>query len=57
MSGFIHYKMFLIFCVSLPNEKQISKKKKEKLGKINYGHLYHVGCIKEWNKLENTCFV
>ncbi|XP_059306549.1 uncharacterized protein LOC132057993 [Lycium ferocissimum] len=26
----------------------------ENLAKIDCGHLYHVGCIKEWNKLENT---
>ncbi|MCD7461046.1 RING finger protein 24 [Datura stramonium] len=28
---------------------------REELAKIDCGHLYHIGCIKEWNKFKNTC--
>ncbi|MCD9639603.1 RING finger protein 24, partial [Datura stramonium] len=27
----------------------------EEIAKIDYGHLYHVGCIREWINREDTC--
>ncbi|KAH0632573.1 hypothetical protein KY284_035359 [Solanum tuberosum] len=28
---------------------------KEELARIDCGHMYHMDCLKEWNKIVNTC--
>ncbi|WMV50695.1 hypothetical protein MTR67_044080 [Solanum verrucosum] len=38
--------------INLSKEKHFDR---EDLARNNCGHIYHIDCPKEWNKMQNTC--